>query len=178
MKTITKTFMMLFAVSLFISCDKVEELTQFDVNETYKASADIEIPEDPEGNPQDFAYSATINIAENNDISNNFGNITALVIHELYLEIHNFSGNEDAAVDDAVITLGNVEVNLGTINLAAADAAEQKINIGNSQQIGLIATALMNSATMNVGFSGTISHTPVSFTAEVTLRLTATINPI
>lgn len=176
MKTKIKILSLLFATLLFTACDEVEELTVFHVNDTFVAEASINIPEDPDGNSQNFDHSSTINIRENADIDSNFGNIQQLTINSLSLGISDYVANQNIIAEDVVVTIDDIIIPLGDIDLSAYSATDEVIQVGNSQQLSQIADKLLNAANVTVGFVGTIHDTPVSFTATLTMSIRVTMN--
>ena len=175
MKTIVKYVLVSTLFLAFASCEEADELTEFDVSDTFNASWDVNVTE-PVTEPQEVTYSDTIDITENADILDNYGDLESLVIHEFYIEIKDFDGNEDAVIDNTTVTINDLVIDLGTINPYSADSADQLIQIGNSQQIAAVASMLMNSSTIDMTFSGMMDNTPATFTVEGTLSLTATFD--
>jgi len=178
MKTKLNLIAIVFSMLFFSACDKAEELTTFYVNDTFVIEAPVVIPEDPEGNPQNFIYSSEIDIRENADIDSNFGNIQHLAINDFYLSISDYLANENIFAEDVVVTVGNVIISLGDIDLSAFSATDERIQIGETQQLNEIASQLLNSSTITVSIEGTVSDTPVTFTATAVMDIRVTVNAI
>lgn len=178
MKTTINLIALVFTMLFFSACEEAEELTIFHVNDTFVVEAAVDIPEDPNGNSQNFEYSSEINIRENSEIDNYFGNIQYITINSLNLRISDFVANQNVIAEDVVVTIGDVIIPLGDIDLASYAASDELIQVGNSQQLSQIAEQLLNSANVTVGFVGTVNDTPVSFTGTLFMSIRVTVNII
>lgn len=177
MKTIAKHLFISVLFLGFTACDEVDEMTEFDVSDTFTTSAMVSVPE-PVAEPENVSYTDVIDISENSDIQENYGTLQSVVIHEFYFEIKDFQGNEDAVLDNTTVTIGDIAIDMGTLNPYSADVADQLVDIGTPQQWNAIANMLMDSSTVEVSFSGTIDNTPAEFTIEATMSLTATFDAL
>lgn len=174
---IQKHAILLFIVlaSLY-SCDKIDELTEFDVDGNFTTTITVEVAEDPNGEPQSFSQSGTINIAQNQDIQDNFNKIESIAINSLTYEITNFSGVEGAVITNASISFGATTIQVTDINVQQADADNQVFSVNNTQQLNAIAAALKNSPSLTVTISGSVNDTPVNFNVVVKANVTVTID--
>lgn len=63
MKKITKISVLILVMITLFSCDKLDELTEFDITQDFSTSVNIDVIEDSEGAAQSWSQSSTISIA-------------------------------------------------------------------------------------------------------------------
>ena len=61
----TKICALLFMTTLMFSCDEIDKLTEFNVDDDFSTVVNVDITEDSNGMPQSWSESAEINIGTN-----------------------------------------------------------------------------------------------------------------
>jgi hypothetical protein len=174
-----KKFGLLFlCIAAFLSCDELDELTEFDITEDFTTTFNINIPEDSEGEPQSFSDSATIDITTNQEIQDNLDLIQDVDLNSLTFVIDNFVGADGTTVTSASVSAAGTTVSIADINLQQADANGTVYEVADSALLNDIANILENNSQITVTISGTINNTPATFDVIVTLDVTVTVDVI
>jgi len=176
MKIKTKLSVLLLVMITAFSCDDLDELTEFDITEDFTTTYNISVPEDSEGMPQSFSESATIDIAENEEIQDNLDLLQDVTLNSLSYEIANFSGTQDATLTEATLNFGSVSISISNINLQQSDIDNTIYEIADTSLLNAIADALENNIAINTSVTGTVSATPVVFDIIINLDVTATVD--
>lgn len=176
MKIRVKISVVIVFMAIF-SCDKLDELTEFDVTDSFATTINISISE-PSDESQTFTQNATLDIASNNEIADNLDLIQNITINAITYEISNYNGDDDAIVTNASLSFNTINIDVGTLNLKQSDDNDTILTIENSQQLNAIGNILENSSSISASLTGTISSTPVSFNVIINVDLTATIDVI
>ena len=100
-----------------VSCNELDELTEFDVSQNLNATLRVDITEDSGGEPQSWSDSTTIDISDNAEIQANLDLIESVMINSLTFKILNFEGEENAMVTEASISFGDTTIDVEDINL-------------------------------------------------------------
>lgn len=176
MKIKTKLSVLLLVMITAFSCDDLDELTEFDITEDFTTTYNISVPEDSEGMPQSFSESATIDIAENEEIQDNLDLLQDVTLNSLSYEVANFSGAQDATLTEATLNFGSVSISISNINLQQSDIDNTIYEIADTSLLNAIADALENNIAINASVTGTVSATPVVFDIIINLDVTATVD--
>ncbi|WP_282030642.1 hypothetical protein [Winogradskyella eximia] len=176
MKIKTKLSVLLLIMITAFSCEDLDELTEFDITEDFTTTYNISVPEDSEGMPQSFSESATIDIAENEEIQDNLDLLQDVTLNSLSYEIANFSGAQDATLTEATLNFGSVSISISNINLQQSDIDNTIYEIADTSLLNAIADALENNIAINASVTGTVSATPVVFDIIINLDVTATVD--
>ncbi|RED47090.1 hypothetical protein DFQ10_101871 [Winogradskyella eximia] len=176
MKIKTKLSVLLLVMITAFSCEDLDELTEFDITEDFTTTYNISVPEDSEGMPQSFSESATIDIAENEEIQDNLDLLQDVTLNSLSYEIANFSGAQDATLTEATLNFGSVSISISNINLQQSDIDNTIYEIADTSLLNAIADALENNIAINASVTGTVSATPVVFDIIINLDVTATVD--
>lgn len=161
---------LIFAILGVISCDEVEDLTEFDFNTSL--TEEFTIPLTAENTSIDGSF--TFNLEDNEDVADYLGNIESIEITNASYMIKNYVGTEEAT---------------GTISASAAaqefgpyshtfftDAQNATVfEFTDTSKLNVVANSLLSNNQLNVVFSGTQNPAQVgSLTIEVTFDLTVT----
>jgi hypothetical protein len=156
-----------------VSCNELDELTEFDVSQNLNATLRVDITEDSGGEPQSWSDSTTIDISDNAEIQANLDLIESVMINSLTFKILNFEGEENAMVTEASISFGDTTIDVEDINLNDNTTI---YNLGTTAQLNTIANTLKDVSEITIAVSGTVSSTPVKFDVIISLDVTTTIN--
>ena len=156
-----------------VSCNELDELTEFDVSQNLNATLRVDITEDSGGEPQSWSDSTTIDISDNAEIQANLDLIESVMINSLTFKILNFEGEENAMVTDASISFGDTTIDVEDINL---NDNTTTYNLGTTAQLNTIANTFKDDHEITIAVSGTVSSTPVKFDVIISLDVTTTIN--
>ena len=122
-----------------VSCNELDELTEFDVSQNLNATLRVDITEDSGGEPQSWSDSTTIDISDNAEIQANLDLIESVMINSLTFKILNFEGEENAMVTEASISFGDTTIDVEDINL---NDNTTTYNLGTTAQLNTIANTL------------------------------------
>ncbi len=173
MKYFTKTSMLMLAMITIFSCNKLDELTEFDITQDFTTTVNVDITEDSEGAAQSWSQSSTINLASNQEIQANLDLVQDVQINSLTFKIINFIGIEDAIATEASLGFGDTVIAVADINLEDSTTI---YSVGSSSQLNAIANDLKNAAQITATVSGTVTSTPVKFDVVISLDVTTTID--
>lgn len=177
MKIITKICALLFTMVVVISCDKLEELADVNITQSFTETVSVNVSEES-STPQSWSESTTINIEMNPMIQDYKDLIKKITINSLKFEIDDFSGVEGATISDASMRFGETSIALEDINLQEADTNNTVFSVSESAQLNAIADELLEANIISATFSGMISGTPVEFDTIITLNITVTANAL
>lgn len=176
MKT-QKTVIFFLSVSACIfSCDKLDELTEFDINEDFNTTINVALTEDSEGEAVNLAKTAIINIAGNQDIQDNLSLIQDVVINSITYQIDNYVGGDDVTVTSASLSFASTVISVADINLKQSNDGNTVYTISDAAQLNAIGNYLESNSSVNVTLSGTISSTPAQFNVKITMDTTVTVD--
>jgi hypothetical protein len=170
-----KISLLLFVILSAFSCDELDELTEFNITEGFSTTVTISAIE----NEGSFDRSETIDIASNQEISDNLNLIQNISLNSLTYEISNFipgEGAEDAMISEASLTLGSTSISVENINLQESDDNNIVYPIEDTNLLNAIANALESNTALTASLSGTLDSTPVTFDVIINLDVTVTID--
>ena len=164
------TSILLILISfLFVSCDEVEELAEFNVTTTLSETATITLSE----NNSTYSEAIIISLEDNSDISPYLDQIESVEILEGYYKIENYQG-----VDEAT---GTFDVTIATqafgpyIHNFGADAQAQTEFTLPAAELTTLSSDLLNTQNIVMTFDGTQDPAQNgSFDVEVTLTVKVT----
>lgn len=167
-------FLPLFLILLvgFSSCDELDELTEFDINEDFSTTISVDLSGD---SPVTWSENATIDISDSQEIADNLDLIQNVTINSLTYEINNVSG-DGTTVTEASISFNGQSISVANLDLVMADANNTIFTIEDTSLLTTIGNSLENDPVITVGLSGTIDAVPVSFDIIVTLDSTVTVD--
>lgn len=173
MKNVTQklgSIAILFAVFTLMSCDEVEELTQFDFETEFTEEFTVNLSD--EGTS--LSESITINLSDNEDVAPYIGNIEEIEITEASYVIKNYVGMEEAT---GSISATAASQNFGpyehTFYTDAQSATSFEFN--DVDKLNTVADSLLSNNEVEVQFSGTQNPAQNgSFVIEVTFKLNVT----
>ena len=173
MKTI-KTLGILLLLSITVSCDEIDELTEFDASFTLNESITISVPEGEE--VQTFTQSVSLNLAEDQDVADNLSAIEEVSIQSLTYRYTNVTGNEEAQINNAQFTIAGTTINVESVNPTEAQGSIYTIN--DQEVLNAFSTALRSNPEGSIAYTAQIQGAPVSFVIQVELEVTVTIDPV
>lgn len=176
MKITTKLSALVFAFLTIISCDALDELTEFDINDNLTTTFNVSVEEDPQSMPQSFNETTTISITSNQEIQDNIDLIQNVSVNSMTYEISNFTGAEGAIVTEASLNIGSSSIAVADINLQQSDTDNTVYTVADSSTFNTIGNALQNNTTITASVTGTVNDTPVVFNVKVTMAITVTID--
>ena len=174
MKFLSKITCLLLMIITVLSCDKVDELTNFDVTEDFDTTISVDITEDSED--IGFEESITIDIASNDRIQENLKLIDEVSIASLTYQFMDYDALDAVTLSDASITMAGITIEIDDIDVEAASSAGTVYTVTNTSLLEAIASSLKNNPEVTATFAATISSSPVSFDVIVTLDATVTID--
>ena len=174
---ITKQLSLLLVVLMTaFSCDELDELTEFDISDDFSTTVTIDVPENEGGMSDSFSYSEVIDIATNQQISDNLNLIQNIRLNSLTYEISNFTGAEGETVTEASLNLGSTSISVENINLKASDDGNIVYDIEDTSLLNAIANALESNTALTVSVTGTVNATPVTFDVIINIDVTVTVD--
>ncbi|NER18716.1 hypothetical protein [Spongiivirga citrea] len=175
MKTSKQATLLLIVITMICSCNKIDELTEFDVTDGFSTTMNISVTGES-SEPQIFSEAVTVDISTNQDIQDNLDLIQDININSLTYEVSNFAGTENTTVTNASLSFDTIRIDIENINLQQADTANTIYTITDSTKLRDIAAILKSSASVTATLEGTVSDTPVIFDVIINLNLTATVD--
>jgi len=173
MKPFTKISMLLLAMITIFSCNKLDELTEFDITQDFSTAVNVNVVEDSAGAAQTWSQSSTINLATNDEIQSNLDLIQDVKLNSLTFKVINFTGVEGAIATEASISFGDTVIAVADITLEDSTTI---YSIGSSSELNAIANDLKNATQISATVSGTVTSTPVQFDVFISLDVTTTID--
>ena len=165
--------LLLFVVS--ISCDEIDELTEIDIEDNISATVSVDVA-DNQGAASSFTRTATLNLASNQEISDNLDLVQNVVVNSISYEITDFTGASNATISNASIAFGSTIISVSDLNLEQADANNSIYSITNAADLAAISNALEASSILTVVVSAGIDTTPATFNVDVIMDVTVTID--
>ena len=173
MKKTTKTSVLLFAMITIFSCDKLDELTEFDITKDFSTTVNVNLIEDSDGTAQTWRQTSTINLETIEEIQSNLDLIKSIKINSLTFKVINFTGTEGAIATEASLNFGETVIAVNDINLEDSSTV---YSIGSSLELSTIANDLKKTSQITATSTGTVSSTPARFDIVITLDVTTTID--
>lgn len=178
MQSIKINVLLLLIFTTLFSCEKLDELTEIEVNDNFSATIKVNEIEDSNEAPANYSVTEIFSIAANEEIRENFDKIQSVKVNSLAYEFNNYVGVVDGTITNAFINVGDVTISLPNINIDQADIDDTVFYIDDEQSLKNIATAVKNSMLITVVFGGTIDETPVKFDIIINVDVTALIDVI
>lgn len=173
MKTI-KTLGILFLLSITVSCDEIDELTEFDTSFTLNESITISVPEGEE--VQTFSQNISLNLAEDQDVADNLSAIEEVSIQSLTYRYTDVTGNDEAQISNAQFMIAGTTIDVESVNPTEAQGTIFTIN--DQEVLDAFSNALRNNPEGSIMYTAQVQGAPVSFVVEVELEVTVTIDPV
>lgn len=170
MKFLKPTLLLAFVMIAFTSCEKLDELTEIDVNDTITQTVTVSV-----SGGTTFSESMTISVADP-DVQDNIDKIQSVTVERLTYEITDVTGTE------GVILNGAFKVNGGTlaltsIDLSASDNANTVTDItAQANLVQALASSIKNNATATLALDGSVSAEPVSFKIKIVADVKVTVD--
>lgn len=179
MKITKKISLLLVVILTTFSCDEIDELTEFDINEGFSTSFNIDLPNLGEGMPASIDETATIDISSVEEIQNNLDLIQNVTINSLTYEIRDFVGAEGAegeTITEASLSFNGTSISVSDINLQESDDTNTVYEIEDTTLFNSIANGLKNNPVIIASVTGSVNATPVKFDVIVNLDVTLKID--
>ncbi len=168
-----KTFMTYCAVFMvmfsFTSCDKIDELTEYDFNTTLTKSFDVTVDEG------ENAFSDAINVnISNSDTQDYLDLLQDVNITSFTYQITNFNGDTEGTIVGSFLADGQI---LETYNGVVSDEVGIEVSVTDVSALNTIAGKLKNDTVNGVSFAltGTGNCNPaMTFTIDITIGLAIT----
>ncbi|MCK0156027.1 hypothetical protein MWU65_02480 [Cellulophaga sp. F20128] len=152
-----------FLFLAFYSCDKLDELTEVDVNVTETASLTVAVLQ----GESSFSESITISV-DDEQVQDNLDRIESVTVKNLSYTFKNVTGNADATLSGSM-TFGMASISFSDVNPTTIEG--QAVAITNTDVLNAFAQAIKNGAEATVVLEGTAQNAPVSVTVELTAEL-------
>jgi len=187
MKLKTNLALLLFTALTISSCDEVDKLTEFTVEQDFDTTLNITTAVTKEAKPQakttegvSWSEQATIDLTDNEDVSSNLNLIEDVAINGLTYEIVNYSGPDNVAISETTIDFGGTVISIEDTNLKTADDADTTYTIDDTAKLSAIASKLKTDKTMTITASGTIAGDigDVTFGIKLHMETSITIDVI
>lgn len=182
MKLKTNLTLLLLVALTFSSCDEVDKLTEFTVEQDFDTTLNIDTSVTKEAKPQaksdtdgSWSQEVTIDLKDNADVSKNLNLIEEVAIKGLTYEIVNYSGPADVAISNTTIDFGGTVITIDDTNLKTADDAGTLYTIDEAAKLATIANKLKTDQTMTITASGNVTGETTSVTFGIKLHMETTI---
>ncbi|WP_147678823.1 hypothetical protein [Algibacter pacificus] len=175
------TLLLLVAITIF-SCDEIDKLTEFKVEQDFDTTLNIDTAVTKEAKPQakstaegSWSEEVTIDLKDNDDVSENLDLIEEVAINGLTYEIINYNGPDDVAITNTQIDFGGTVITIEDTNLKTADDNGTLFTIDDAAKLGTIANKLKTDKTMTITASGDVAGETTSVTFGIKLHMETTI---
>ena len=165
----------MISLAIFSSCEDGETPVTITASSSFTEAVSVSIPQTASG------VSATYNETVNQNLSevvSNLNDVTALNIDALSYQYKNVSGNSNAVIESATITINGIIVAaISNVNISQSATAGTVFNITDEGTLNQLENLLLNTSSVEIVFAGTAisDEGPVNFDVEVTIDLTATL---
>ncbi|MFI1745541.1 hypothetical protein [Thalassobellus sediminis] len=173
-----KINLVLLLIATVFNCSELDKLTEFDITEDFDTTIEISIPDNDGGKAVALSESSSIDISSNEEINKNLDLIQDITINSLTYEVSNFTGAENATITNAILSIGDISIEVSDINLKQSDDNNTVYNIESPNELKNIATYLRNNSAATITLSGELSATPVTFKIKINIDSTFTIDVI
>ena len=171
-----KNLALVLLVTLFSSCDEIDELTELRLTEDFSTTVTVNLPDDSMGLPQSISETTTISLTDSPEIEEYLNLIQDVTINSLTYEIDNYSVIENGTITEASVTFNGESIAVSDINLQDSDSNNIVYEIENTDLLTAIGNALENNNEISIGITGTVNGTPVQFDIIITLETTVTVD--
>ena len=173
MKKFKKIGALFVAMTVLFSCDKFDDLTEFNITQEFNTTVNVNVIEDSEGATQSWSQSSTINLASNDQVQQNIDLVQDVRINSLTFKIVDFTGIEGAIATEASLSFGDTVIEVADIELEDNTSV---YTIGSSSELNAIANDLKNATEITTTASGTVTSSPVKFDVFISLDITTTMD--
>lgn len=173
MKKLTKISALFIVTALLFSCDKLDELTEFNITQDFNTIINVNVTEDSEGATQSWSKSSIISLASNDQVQQNIDLVQDVRINSLTFKIVDFTGIEGAIATEASLSFGDTVIEVADIVL---DDNTSTYTIGSSSELNAIANDLKNATEITTTASGTVTSSPIRFDVFISLDVTTTMD--
>ena len=139
-----KNLAIVLLVTLFFSCDEIDELTELRLTEDFSTTVTVNLPDDSMGMPQSISETTTISLTDSPEIEEYLNLIQDVTINSLTYEINNYSGIENGTITEASVTFNGESIAVSDINLQDSDSNNKVYEIENTDLLTAIGSALEN----------------------------------
>ena len=160
------------------ACDEIDDLTEFDINESFTTTFNVNIPENENEEELSFTESSIIDLGQVQEINDNLDFIQNVTVNSISFEITNFSGAEDADLTNVTLAFGTRVISFSNIGLQEADTNNTLYTIDDAADLSAISNALESNPVLSVELSAGITNTPAVFDVVVTVDAKVTIDVI
>jgi hypothetical protein len=175
--TIASVLLYVFICFAASSCDEVDKLTEFDVNDTITTTINVSVP-DNQGNPITLDDTTEIDLSSIDEIQDNMDLIQSVRVTSISYEITNFDGAAEATISNASMAFGTTNISVSDINLQEADNNNTVFTITDTGDLNAISNALESNSSINLVLTGTINSTPLTFDVIVRVDVTVVVDVI
>jgi|AVFP01.1.fsa_nt_gi hypothetical protein len=169
------SLLVLIFTGIFTGCDEADELTEFDISESFTTTINVNIPGDSQSEASIDEF-AGIDIINSPEIEDNYNLIQSISINSITYEIDDFSGFDGAVVSNASFTLNGDTISIDDVTLEDADNNNTIFVLEDEVVFNSISQMLLNSSELSIGVSGTVNGTPVQFNVIVNFDITVTVD--
>ena len=162
--------------TMVCSCDALDELTEFDINQDFETTIHVVLTEDSEGEPVPITETSTIDISSNQEIQDNLELLQNVSINIITFQVDNVIGTEDARITNINLNFANTSITIDDLNLKQSDDNNTIYTINDSVQLNAISNYLENNTNMTITLNATISEAPAQFQLQLTLDTTVTVD--
>jgi hypothetical protein len=169
-------FLTVIIGAIFVSCDKIESITQTDVDlEMTTATMSVDQP------TAAFSSSDSVDLSTIQAYKDNKTRIKGLKIDQVLMTIHAQPGNAATMIQSASANVSNLdgseETNLATLamtSMAELDGVEKNLPLSEAGKQKLSELLLGSTNQAKVTFIGTADQGPVKFTVSFRIKMILT----
>ena len=173
-KKMKRLITLIFAVVLIVSCDINTDPIELTATSTINEAIQVSIPQT---NGTSVAFNETVT-QDLNDVFSNFSDVSNLNINSLSYQYGNVTGNTDAVIESATISInGTTIATLSNVNMAQAANAGTVFSIDDTATLDQLESLFLSNSSANIQFSGTaVSEAgSVDFQIQLSINLTVTL---
>ena len=170
-----KLIPLLLAMVLITSCEDNEIPVTLTASSAITESVAVSIPQT---NGTSVAYDETVT-QDLTAVISNFSDVTDITINSLSYEYKNVTGNTDAVLESATITInGSTISSVSFVNIAQEASNGTVFSITDQAVLDQLESLFLNNASLDIQFAGTaVSNAgSVNFDMEFSVNLTVTLN--
>ncbi|MFT4801251.1 MAG: hypothetical protein ACI93N_001021 [Flavobacteriaceae bacterium] len=151
----------------------------FDITKDITQEVPVAVTANTNGECLDYTETETFNLRSNSDFNENYDYIQGTRFNSITLEITNYVGDDGVYLNSGSLNFGTASLEIGKIDLKAADTANQTFVFTDATNLAAIGTAITSSGgsiTMSLETrSGGNCDNDFSYTLKVTVNVTASI---
>lgn len=170
----------LFAIGLFSCEDDIDNLTETKVSTILSESFNVAISDD---DPLTQSVTQTLNAGDNNDLNGVLSSVEEYEVTNVSFTVRNYTGADDIMLESAMITFAvdggsSIVASAGNVTISSIVDVEQDLPFNSDALNALGETLLNNGGSATITAASTVSGAPASFTIEINLEITATVDVI